>query len=70
MPSGKYLYRAVCIDQKIYGIVGIYLDKDSLDTFENDMLLAILGGIAFALEIEEVMDKKNKSDLKAKNEQL
>ena len=34
------------------------------------MLLAILGEIAFALEIEKVIYEKNKADLKAKNEQL
>lgn len=70
LPSGKYLYLAVQINKKVYGVVGIYLNKDRLDSFENDMLLAILGEIAFALEIEKVIYEKNKADLKAKNEQL
>ena len=54
----------------VSGVVGIYLGKDRLDIFENDILLAILGEIALALEIEKVIFEKNEADLKAKNEQL
>lgn len=70
LPSCKYLYLSVRINKKVYGIVGIYLNKDRLDSFENDILLALLGEIAFALEIEEVKYQKNQADLKAENEQL
>ncbi len=64
----KYLYLAVRVDSKVY--VGIYLDKDRLDSFENNMLLAILGEMGFALKNEEIIREKNKTALKAKNEQL
>lgn len=66
----KYLYLAVRVDSKVYGVVGIYLDKDRLDSFENNMLLAILGEMGFALKNEEIIREKNKTALKAKNEQL
>lgn len=70
LPNSKYLYLAVRADHNVYGVLGIYLDKEQLDSYENDILLAILGEIAFALEIEHINDEKKQSELKAKNEQL
>lgn len=70
LPSCQYLYLTVYIKKKVYGVVGVYLGKDRLESFEKDILLAILGEIAFALEIAEVIYEKNQSDLKAKNEKL
>ena len=70
LSATKYLYLAVRVDSKVYGVVGIYLDKDRLDSFENNMLLAILGEMGFALKNEEIIREKNKTALKAKNEQL
>lgn len=70
LSGAKYLYLAIRVDNKVYGVVGIYLDRDRLDSFENNILLAILGEIAFALENEKNISEKNRADLKAKNEQL
>ncbi len=67
--NAKFFYLAIRANN-VSGVVGIYLGKDRLDIFENDILLAILGEIALALEIEKVIFEKNEADLKAKNEQL
>lgn len=70
LPSAKYQYFPLRIDTKVYGIVGIYLDKDRLDSVENKILLAILGDMSLALEKEKILKDKNEVALKVKDEQL
>lgn len=64
------LYLAVRIGDKIYGIIGIYIDDKPLDSYENNIMLSILGELALSLENESVIKEKATADLKAKNEQL
>ncbi|MDU4392238.1 MAG: ATP-binding protein, partial [Klebsiella michiganensis] len=54
----------------VYGIIGIYLYKDRLDSVENKILLAILGDMSLALEKEKVIEDKNRANLKIKDEQF
>ena len=70
LSAARCLYLAVRVNDKVYGVVGIYLNKERLDSFANDVLLAILGEMAFALENEKTIKDKNETDIKAKNEQL
>ena len=54
----------------MYGVVGIYIGEQALDSFENSILLSILGECALALENEKNAREKEEAAILAKNEQL
>lgn len=68
--SAKCLYLSVRIDEIVYGVVGIAIHEYSLDAFENNIVLSILGECALALESEKAIREKAHSELVAKNEKL
>lgn len=63
-------YRPVCINHKVYGVVGIYVHHALLDTFENSIWLSILGECALAIENSRNAKEKEQAAVLAKNEQL
>lgn len=63
-------YLAIRITDKVYGVVGIAMPDESLDSFENDMMLSILGECAMAMENEAVLREREQNAMLAKNEQL
>lgn len=63
-------YLAIRINNKVYGVVGIAIPEEGLDTFENSITLSILGECALAMENEAVLREREQSALIAKNEQL
>lgn len=70
LSNAKYLYLAVRINSQVYGVVGIHIGKEPLDSFENSIVLSILGECALALENEKVAAEKEEAAVLAKNEQL
>lgn len=64
------LYLAIRINQRVYGVVGIAMNGDKLDSFENSVLLSMLGEGALALENEKNAREKEEAAILAKNEQL
>lgn len=52
-PDSPCLYLAIRINQRVYGVVGITMNGDKLDSFENSVLLSMLGEGALALENEK-----------------
>ena len=52
--NAKCLYLSVRVGQNVYGVVGIAVGKLPLDTFENSIVLSILGECALALQNEAV----------------
>lgn len=68
--NAKCLYLAIRINENIYGVIGIRIHESPLDSFENSILLSILGDGALALESAKAIEDKTKADLRAKNEQL
>lgn len=50
LSNAKCLYLAIRFQDRVYGVVGIGLGKDMLDTFEKGILLSILSDCALALE--------------------
>lgn len=64
------LYLAIRINNKVFGVVGIYLKNSSLDEFENSILLSILGECALAVENIRNAKEKEREAVRAKNEQL
>ncbi|MEG0770931.1 MAG: sensor histidine kinase KdpD [Clostridia bacterium] len=68
--DSKCLYLAVRVNSKVYGVVGIALQKEPLSAFESSLLLSVLGECALALENEQIALDKALATLTAKNEQL
>lgn len=52
LSSAKCLYLAIRVNNCVYGVVGIYIGKEPLDSFEKSILLSILGECAMSLENE------------------
>lgn len=68
--SAKCLYLAVRVNDAVYGVVGIAVENTALDSFENSILLSMLGEFALALENEKVIREREEAAVLAKNEQV
>lgn len=68
--SAKCLYLSIRVGDMVYGVVGIHIDSIPLDSFENSVLLSILGECALALENARNSREKEQAAVLAKNEQL
>lgn len=68
--SAKCLYLSIRVGDMVYGVVGICMDGIPLDSFENSVLLSILGECALALENARNSREKEQAAVLAKNEQL
>ena len=70
LANAKCLYLAIRVNHQVYGVVGIAMDEIPLDSFENSVLLSILGECALALENIKNAKEKEETAILAKNEQL
>lgn len=70
LSGAKCLYLAIRVNQQVYGVVGIAMNEVLLDSFENSVLLSILGECALALENIKNAREKEEAAILAKNEQL
>ncbi|MDD6094757.1 MAG: DUF4118 domain-containing protein [Clostridia bacterium] len=70
LSGAKCLYLAIRAGEKVYGVVGISINDKPLDSFENSMILSILGEGALAIENRRNAKEKEQAALLAKNEQL
>ena len=70
LSNAKCLYLAVRVNERVYGVIGIVMDEEPLDSFEKSILLSILGECALALENEKNAIEKEEAAVLAKNEQL
>lgn len=68
--NAKCLYLAIRVGEHVYGVVGIAVDDRPPDSFENSILLAILGECALAIENVKNAKEKEEAAILAKNEQL
>lgn len=68
--SAKCLYLSIRVGDSVYGVVGIHIDGSPLDSFENNVVLSILGECALALENSRNAREKEQAAILAKNEQL
>ena len=69
-PDAQYLYFAVRVNERIYGVVGIDAMAGALDASEKSILLSILGETALALENEKNIREKEAAAILAESEQL
>lgn len=70
LSNSKCLYLAVRVNERVYGVVGIVMNGNPLNAFENSILLSILGECALALENEKNAREKEEAAILARNEQL
>lgn len=70
LSGSKSIYYAVLTDDKIYGVIGIYLGNDVLGSFDKRILLAILSEMAICLENIKSNEEKNEAIIKVKKEQF
>ncbi len=70
MNEAKCLYVSIRINNNVYGVVGIHVNGKHLDSFENSMLLSIIGECALALDNNRNANEKELAAVLAKNEQL
>ena len=70
VPEASCVYLTIRLNQTVYGVMGIDVREDELDTFEESMVTAILGEAAIALENKRNEQEKEQARLVAKNEQL
>lgn len=70
LSSAKCLYLAIRVNRQVYGVVGIAMNEIPLDSFENSVLLSILGECALALENIKNAREKEEAAILARNEQL
>lgn len=68
--NSKCLYLAIRVNENVYGVVGIALSERPLDSYENSIVLSILGECALALEHYIVLKEREETAVLAKNEQL
>ena len=70
LSNAHCLYLAIRINQIVYGVVGIPMGEEPLDSSEKGMTLSILGECALALENEQNAREKEAAAILAQKEQL
>ena len=70
LSDSRYLYLALRVNNRVYGVVGVDVEEDPLDESENGILLSILGECALALENEKNAREKEAAAVLAESEQL
>ena len=69
-PQAKCIYLAIRSGDNVYGVIGIPLQKETLDSFEYSILLSVINECALAMENAQNAIEKEKNAILAKNEQL
>lgn len=70
LSGAKCLYLAVRGNERVYGVVGIALQGEELEPFENSLMISMLGECALALEKEALNESKKQAAVQAQQEQL
>ncbi|MCI6004700.1 MAG: DUF4118 domain-containing protein [Blautia sp.] len=68
--DARFLYFALHVNDRVYGVVGIDVEDHPLDDSEHGILLSILGECALALENEKNAREKEAAAILAESEQL
>ncbi len=71
LPGAKCLYLAIRSQEQVFAVLGIAIKtKDQISSLEKNLLVALLGECALALEKEAATRTKNEIEMQAKQEQL
>lgn len=65
-----YLYLAIRVNERVYGVIGIDTSDEQFDFSEHDILLSMLGETALALENDRNIQEKEEAAILAESEQL
>ena len=68
--DSKCLYLSVRVGHEVFGVIGIAINGSPLGSFENSIMLSILGECALALKNDKTTKEREEAALLAKNEQL
>ena len=68
--NAKKMYLSIRVNDNVYGVVGIDIGGKPLDSFENSVMLSILGECGLTLENNKNAREKEEAAILAKNEQL
>lgn len=66
----KNLYLTIRTNQNVYGVIGIAINNNPIESFENNVLLSIIGECALAIENYRNAKAKEEAALLAQKEQL
>lgn len=66
----RFAFFPIGTGEKAFGAIGVRVDERSVDSFENSLLLSIVGECALALENNRNAKEKESAAVLAKNEQL
>ncbi len=69
-PEADRQYLSVRTGKEIYGLVGVSSGKGSLDTFEENILLSLIGECALSLEAEKNRKESEAAMIVAENERF
>lgn len=64
------IYMPITIGNNVYGVIGIPMRENSLDSFEYSILIAVINECALAMENSKNIKEKEEIAVLAKNEQL
>lgn len=70
LPGAACMYLAVRNKNKVFGVVGIYLKKDKITSYDHNILMAILNESSLALEKEKSYRRQQEIEIKANQEEL
>ncbi len=70
LANAHCLYLAVRTGDKVFGVVGIAVRGAAFDSFENSIMLSIIGECALALARDQEARERQEAAVLAKNEQL
>ncbi len=71
LAGAKALYMSIRSGDTVFAVIGIALEPgEKLDSFEKNLLVAMLGECALALEKESLLEARNEMALQASQEQL
>ncbi|MEG1857838.1 MAG: DUF4118 domain-containing protein, partial [Pseudoflavonifractor sp.] len=70
LPGAQCLYMAVRSPSEVFAVVAISMGHQRLEAFEKNLLVALLGEFALALEMEGLDEDKKQVEVKAQQEQL
>ena len=70
LPGARCLYLPVGSNDKVFAVLGVAMETGDLEAFDKNLLIAMIGECALALEKEEARETKNQVFLQAKQEKL
>lgn len=70
LSDAKCLYLSIRTSNAVYGVIGIVINDKPLDSFENNILLSILGECALSLENAKNAREKAQAALEVQKEKL